>query len=285
MASLGAVFLLEGASGALIYRTLRDLIGDPIRPDLAVKNVAQGGFILAVLWPPAALAALRVGAPWWLGLLMTAGLAVSSIAFGSDAPLLALGLAVGAGAATLRWPVVAPRILAGLVAAYFLAAPLALVLAKTSGLYARIEALAPLSWSQRMGYWSHAVRWTREHPLRGWGLDASRSFAPGIKLHPHDAALQVWLELGLVGAVCMAVFWAVTLLRLSRRTPDAAMAAGVAAAVSYLTFAAVSFGVWQEWWLATGVVAAAFVLAVERQAAPIRIAAARGASTSAPISE
>lgn len=285
MAALGAVFLVEALSGALVYRTLRQLIGDPIRPDLAAKNVAQGGFILAVLWAPAAVAAVRSGAPWQLALVMAAGLLASSFAFGSDAPVLALAMALVWGAATLRWPAATPRALAALVVLYFLGAPLAVIAAKATGLYAKIQAVAPLSWSQRMDYWSHAVRWTRDHPLRGWGLDASRSFAPGIKLHPHDAALQVWLELGFVGAVCVAAFWAILLLRLSRRTPDLAIAAGVAAAVSYLTFAAVSFGVWQEWWLATGAIAAAFVVAVERQPPRKAPAPTMGASTSAPISE
>jgi flagellar biosynthetic protein FlhB len=114
MAGLGAVFLLEGVSGALIYRTLRDLTGDPIRPDLAAKNVAQGGFILAVLWPVAALAAWRVGAPRWLGLVMVAGLAVSGFAFGSDAPILAVPLAAARAAAVAAIGWFGGRLLAGL---------------------------------------------------------------------------------------------------------------------------------------------------------------------------
>jgi len=283
MAGLGVVFLIEGLSGALIYQTLRNLLGDPIRPDLAAKNVAQGGFVLAVLWPPAALAAWRIGAPRWLGLVMVAGLVVSSLAFGADAPILAAVLAVAAAAAVTRWPLLAPRVLAGGAAAFFLGAPMAVAAAKASGLYAKLEAAAPLSWSQRMGYWSHAVRWIRDHPLRGWGLDASRSFAPGIKLHPHDAALQIWLELGVVGAVCAAAFWAAVFLRMSRKTPNAAMAAGAAAAVSYLVFGAVSFGVWQEWWLAVGGLAATFVLAVDRQPALVRAGAPMRTSTTGPI--
>lgn len=285
MAGLGAVFLLEGLSGALIYRTLRDLTGDPIRPDLAAKNVAQGGFILAVLWPVAALAAWRVGAPRWLGLVMVAGLAVSGFAFGSDAPILAVPLAAAAAAAVMRWPVTAPRVLAGGATAIFLGAPLAVLAAKGAGVYAQLEAAVPPSWSQRMGYWDHAVRWIRDHPLRGWGLDASRSFAPGIKLHPHDAALQIWLELGFVGAVCAAAFWAAVFLRMSRKTPDGAVAAGAAAAVSYLVFASLSFGVWQEWWLAVGGMAAAFTLAAQRQPTIVRAVGAKRTSTTGPISE
>jgi O-antigen ligase len=265
MAGLGALLTLEALSGALIYRSVREAIGDPIRPDLAARNVAQGAYVLAVLCAPAALAAIRSGAPKWLGLVMLAGVVAASVAFDADAPVLALLLAAGAGALCLRWPSAGPIVLAAGTVVFFLAAPSVVVLAKATGVYQALEAAAPLSWSQRMGYWSHAVRWIGDHPFRGWGIEASRMFAPGIKLHPHNAALQVWLELGLVGAACASAFWGAILLRQRRAAADLGVAAGVAAAVVYLVFAAVSFGVWQEWWVCLGGVAAAFALAVERQ--------------------
>ncbi|MFN3522661.1 MAG: O-antigen ligase family protein [Phenylobacterium sp.] len=288
MAGLGAVLFVEAASGAVVYQALRRLIGDPTRPDLAAKNVAQGTFVLALFCAPAALAALRVGAPKVLGLVMMGGLLAASVVFGYDAPLLAIVLAAAAGGMVMAWPRIAPRILAAGAAMFFLGAPSVVVAAQASGLYQKLEAAAPLSWSQRMGYWSHAVRWIGDHPLRGWGIDASRMFAPGIKLHPHDAALQIWLELGLVGAVCAAAFWAAVFLRMSRRAPDLGVAAGAASAVAYLVFAAVSFGVWQEWWVCLGGVVAAFAFAVERQppASAVRRSAASVTqpSTPAPIS-
>lgn len=290
MAGLGAMLLVEGLSGAFVYQSLRKAIGDPIRPDLAAKNVAQGAFVLAVFCAPAALAAVRVGAPKALGLVMLAGLLAASVRLDADAPMLAIVLAALAGGAVMAWPMVAPRVLAAGAAIFFLGAPSAVLAAKASGIYAKLEAAAPLSWSERMGYWSHAVRWIGDHPLRGWGLEASRMFAPGIKLHPHDGALQIWLELGLVGAVCAAAFWAAIFLRMSRKSADPAIAVQAATGVVYLTFAAVSFGVWQEWWVALGALGATFAFAVELQPAPApkrvpaRPAGMRS-STAAPISE
>ncbi len=55
-------------------------------------------------------------------------------------------------------------------------------------------------------------------------------FSPGIELHPHDGALQVWLELGFVGAVAAAAFWGLTLTRLARPAPTPMAAAAGAAA-------------------------------------------------------
>jgi len=162
--------------------------------------------------------------------------------------------------------VVAPRALGAMAATLFLSAPGVVWLTRKLGWFQELEASVSLSWSQRMGYWRHAVDWIGDHPLRGWGLDASREFAPGIVLHPHNGALQVWLELGLIGAVAAAVFWGVLLASLSRPERDAGRAAAAATAGAYLVFSAVSFGVWQEWWLALGAVAATACRALQHQA-------------------
>ncbi|HEX4095561.1 MAG TPA: O-antigen ligase family protein, partial [Caulobacteraceae bacterium] len=121
--------------------------------------------------------------------------------------------------------------------------------------YQAIQNALPLTDSMRLGYWSHAIDWIRARPFRGWGLDASRMFGPGIRLHPHNNPLQVWMELGVIGAVLAAAFWVVVLSGLSRAKPSLAMAATAACAAVYLLFG-VNFGVWQEWWLGLGAVVA-----------------------------
>jgi O-antigen ligase len=126
---------------------------------------------------------------------------------------------------------------------------------RRTGDYEAIQHAIPLSWSLRMGYWSHAIDWIRLRPLRGWGLDASRSFGPGIVLHPHNHPLQIWLELGAVGAIAAAAFWWAALSRLSRPDRDLATAATAACATAYLLFG-VNFGIWQDWWLSLGALVA-----------------------------
>ncbi len=260
MAALGLVLAIEAMTGAGLYQALRTAIGDPIRPDLAVRNVAQGGFVLAVLTPAA-------GCGVWPIVLMAAGIAGASLSLAADAPILALVVSVLFGLAVYRWPVVAPRVLGGMAALLFLTAPGVVWLTRKLGWFQEVEASVSLSWSQRMGYWRHAGDWIGDHPLRGWGLEASREFAPGIILHPHNAALQIWLELGLIGAMSAAVFWGAVLAGLSRPERDVGRAAAAATAGAYLVFSAVSFGVWQEWWLALGAVAAAACMALLHQPA------------------
>ena len=214
LAALGLLLSIETATDAAVYRALREALGDPIRADLAVKNVAQAGFVLALLTPAAALAAIRLGESRWLILPMAVGCVGVGLLFATDAPLVALVAAVVAGLTVWSWPRIGPRVLAGFAAAFFLGAPAFVWAAQKVGLYAVVEANMPLSWALRMGYWRRAAAWIGDHPSRGWGLDASRMFSPGIKLHPHDAALQIWLELGFIGAMAAAVFWAASVAAL-----------------------------------------------------------------------
>src|SRR6185369_10055965 len=106
----------------------------------------------------------------------------------------------------------------------------------------------------------------------GHGLDASRT-APqllpvradysvaAIPLHPHSGSMQIWFEQGAVGAVLAAAVLLVGGWSLSRRFGDNRFAAAAAAATiaSLGVIANVSYGLWQEWWDATILLAAALV--------------------------
>jgi O-antigen ligase len=277
-AALGLMLIVEAATGGAIYRAIHIAFYEPIRPDLARKNVAQSTFVLALLWPLAALGVTGRLRPA-LAAPMVLGVAVAGVRFGADAPVISLLLGALAALCVWRCPRRGPKAFAGLAAAIFLLMPLIVWSVREFADYSAIEHLIPLSWAERMGYWSHAVDWIWDQPLRGWGLDASRMFAPAIQLHPHDSALQVWLELGAVGGLLAAAFWGVTLPRLARPGPDLVAAATAACCAAYLLFGGVNFGVWQEWWLALGSLVAV-LSALNGRTAP-----AAELSTSAPISE
>lgn len=199
-----------------------------------------------------------------LALLLGGGIVIPALVFGYDAPFLAIACALAAAGLVLAFPARGPRMLAGLAAGGFLLAP---VLAKGAfilGLDARLAPFLSESWRQRIGYWRKAVEWIEAKPLPGWGLDSSRAFGPGIRLHPHDAALQIWMELGLIGAVAAAIAWAAILAGLSRPARTPAAAAAAATSTAYLAFGAVSFGVWQEWWLGLGALSALACILVLR---------------------
>lgn len=119
-----------------------------------------------------------------------------------------------------------------------------------------------LSAGHRLLIWSFVGDRIAEHALHGWGLDLSR-FIPGggdpirpdetwLPLHPHNAPLQVWLELGVPGAVLLALlaawFW-FALGEVEWPRPYAA-AAGGGLATAFVASGA-TYGIWQEWWLGT----------------------------------
>jgi O-antigen ligase len=73
-----------------------------------------------------------------------------------------------------------------------------------------------------------------------------------MPLHTHNGWLQIWLETGLVGILAVLSLVAQVAVRARRRYAERApLMAIAAAAASTMTVASLSFGIWQDWWLAT----------------------------------
>jgi O-antigen ligase len=71
-----------------------------------------------------------------------------------------------------------------------------------------------------------------------------------MPLHPHNNAIQLWLELGLPGALIGVALIAVLLRRLA--APDlepGVRTVALAALAAALVIACLSYGLWQGWWL------------------------------------
>jgi O-antigen ligase len=248
----GVAMLAEAATGARLYQHLRESAIGPIRIDLAQANVGHGAYVLALLWPAVLVGRFR--RRWEaarLGVTLM-GMALAAHLFSADAPLIAIPLSALAMAVVWRWPAGGPRLAAFKVALLSLAMPGVVWAVRAYANYRALEADVPLSWSVRLSYWSHTIDWIFQKPVQGWGLDASRAIGPEIQLHPHNGALQIWLELGLIGAVAAAVFWGLSLIRLSRPKPDLAIAGVAGSVVAYILFAWVNYGAWQQWWVAVG---------------------------------
>ena len=260
VAFLGIITFADGALQAGIYQVLHNLTEEPIRPDLAMVKVSLATYpAILLFWP-----CVRILDAWnFRGRnIAIALLAVCIICgahlTGADAPIAALILG---GVAWLGTRVFGKPFIRGLipaVSALFIFAPMVVLWGVRSGLFAALHVVAPASWDHRLNIWAFTGNQIVEHALRGWGIDASRTFGPAIPLHTHNAALQLWLELGAIGAAMAAAFFAWILYRIvgwtGENRRDGAMAAAVT--VSYLVIGGLSFGVWQEWWLALGALAA-----------------------------
>jgi O-antigen ligase len=104
-----------------------------------------------------------------------------------------------------------------------------------------------------------------------------------MPLHPHNAALQVWLELGAPGAALFALLVALVWGALARAEwpPLFAAAAGASLTVAFVGCFA-TYGIWQEWWLGTLSFSLFLVLVMGRvarcRAAPGKASGSRGLS-------
>ncbi len=210
--------------------------------------------ILAIVLPLGVLSAYRRhGAIAAIVLLATGVFCV--VNFNSMGAELAVAAAAGAAIFAGLFVKRGAAILTIVLAAGILAAPLIASAPQFDTLSQRRD--VSVSVYHRAAIWHFAAGKILERPALGWGMHASRTmpdgkvqFAPGaeyLPLHPHNAALQIWLELGLVGAIAAAA----AMLALGRRIRGdrftrAALAATLLAA---FTVGSVGYGIWQGWWM------------------------------------
>lgn len=255
------------------------------------SSMNRGATVLAMLVWPLALMLRRRHGP--LKALLLVAVVVPAVAMGNSMSSQA-ALAGGLAAALLvalfrRWALRA--MMAGLVVAVVGMPILAASLPPPQVTFESLP-MIPYSAHHRLTIWTFTGQRIMEHPLRGWGMEASRTM-PGaedeirvnrydahtgihhsllqsqLPLHPHNAILQWWLELGAVGAGLMGLLAVLVLRRIEclggDRFQQAALAGSFAAA---FMVSAISYGFWQSWWQASlWLVAAVGALAI-REARP-----------------
>jgi O-antigen ligase len=224
--------------------------------------------LLLMTWPAAAGLAARRHRVGIVLLALAVGATVGQ--FLSRASIVALVIALGAMLFALRLP----RLTAsGMLGAAILIAVVFPLAAPDGAGIERIRTAWPSlqeSAVHRLVIWRFVAERIGDRPVLGWGMDASRAVPGGkslvndlypqvtindraeaLPLHPHDAALQWRLELGLPGTLLALAALARLLWPLARisDTWQRAMVFGYAA--SALTVALLSFGAWQAWWLST----------------------------------
>jgi exopolysaccharide production protein ExoQ len=261
-----AVILLvfELSTDAGFYRMITGRESDP---DVPLFRYNRGTTALVLLsWPAA-------GWLWSRGRRIFAALLVAlslgAAAYGESASALVSGLlAVCVFSSALFAPIV--TLVAGLLltGAFTVLAPW--LLFNLLGWMRPFADAIPPSILDRMEIWNHAARAVLDAPVFGNGIGAIRSLAiPDLTVsgyrylvkpptHPHDAALQVWLELGGIGVVLFAAMvWVIA--RMLRSLDSPWRAAGIAVSAGAIFTSMVSYGLWQETWLGMiGMTALAF---------------------------
>jgi O-antigen ligase len=227
-----------------------------------IQNLGHGVAVLTLLYPAIAVTLWQRGL---VGKMLSGAVAILILLcgyfVGMSASVFALLLAlIFMGLAALK-PKFAVAAVHAFAALSLLGAPIIAFLA--SKLTSSQMAGLPFSWEERIHNWRYIFGKIREHPIMGHGFDAVRTFSDKhsirgfddraiVSLHPHNAGLQIWVELGLVGIAILltALYLSHKLVARTRvvRTPYAIALCGIAAAA--IVNASLTFGVWQDWWWA-----------------------------------
>lgn len=112
--------------------------------------------------------------------------------------------------------------------------------------------------ASRMEIWDFVARRAMESPLLGFGAEATQmikdfDFAalyhkkPTV-LHPHNFALQLWIEFGVLGAIVGAAFLCDVLRRIAASSVVVARVQ-LAVFMAGISVAATGYGLWQGWWI------------------------------------
>lgn len=116
--------------------------------------------------------------------------------------------------------------------------------------------------AQRMEIWDFLARQIFEQPVLGWGvestgamtLETDKLFFSGSRVvHPHNSALQLWIEMGIPGVLLGLGFLALVFRRIASASDNIYMVAGFS---SLLAISLTAYGLWQGWWLGVMFIAA-----------------------------
>lgn len=274
LAGMGIALVLiiaERLTGGLMLRIEADQT-----QNMFINQFNRPLAILSILIWPAVVILAQQRRVWGIGAI--ALFVCILLAFSSGAA----AAAIGAGAVVFTAVYIFPRMGAivvgiGLAAGILLAPAIDSQMPAPKQIFESID--LPRSAYHRLLIWEFATARIDERPILGWGLNTSRAIPGGQKnldvsekalpLHPHNAALQWRLELGILGSLFGAALFLVS-TEMARRyaAGRVARAGAVAAIVSTSAIAMLSFGAWQTWWVSSIFLIAGFTILVCRRRSP-----------------
>jgi len=111
----------------------------------------------------------------------------------------------------------------------------------------------------RIEIWDFISRKALDKPIIGHGIEFTRDYEDfetkgrflesNRILHPHNAVLQIWIELGLLGIMAFLVLAALFSIRIYHIEDDRIRRASLSIASVFFLVTTFSYGLWQGWWL------------------------------------
>lgn len=283
--AIGVLVAFDALSQARLYQYLSALTYKPIRPDLAMVKLAQASYALVLLfWPLMLFSHVRSRN---IALVAFAACILTPLVTGANAPVLALIVSTVVFFTARRFPCILNISVyhwcAFLVALKLLFFPIIINVLKLTGAMDGLKQVLPPSWDARVDIWMFAAEKIMQKPFLGWGFNSSRHFGEAIPLHPHNMSIQVALELGFIGLFLLTAFWVLLILRIGRapvEAPPMPASEGLsdlhetrivdvrpyalATTMTFFTLASLSFGIWQEWWLALAAITACVMILTQK---------------------
>jgi O-antigen ligase len=272
-----ALLTFEIATAASMIRFLReqaivkDIIG-PQRPLYLYSYFNRVATLVGLIaWPAALVLGRRAG--WLWGAVLALAAFAPVLMSDSETAKLAYGTGIVVWLAARLVPRRAALVLGILIALGVVTAPLVLrssVIGWAPGTLAPSDKESSLA--HRVAIWDFTYSAIRKRPYFGWGLDSSRvipgahaTFARNaelLPLHPHDMALQLWLELGVFGALWGAAFALYVTRAIAGEAPRPAAQATLLAMVAAAAInASAGYDLWHPWWLSFLWLSASFAVA------------------------
>ncbi|WP_146747630.1 hypothetical protein [Paramagnetospirillum kuznetsovii] len=281
LAATAVVAGIDGRTGAKVFRFVHDLGREPLAADRSYA-LPKAAATLCAIW--GVICAAICWSWGWRGRaavpVVAAAILVWSVSSNTGLLALAAGLGMFVVGAISAW--LGRTLMAAAIIATFAAAPFASSLPDTMDIAMRFPWL-PHSGLHRLAIWHFTGQRIDEHSILGWGMDGARSVPGGednslvtlhyggepfnpdnnclakttcvlaqqnLPLHPHNFALQVWLELGAVGAALFAAML-LAVMAAATRIEKWATAPFLATMTAVLVVASTAYGIWQAWWLAS----------------------------------
>ncbi len=267
--SIGIVLLIiEVFTTAAISRFLQDLVlNRKVEIYYRSFNSYKTGATVAALaiWPFLALVWKKWGMIWASIILITA-LALFFISQSNSAFLAsAIGLATCSlffifgrnllkAFAIILWVVI-------------ISAPYLADMLPDTRTLSRVAPNLPDSVFPRILIWKSAANIIFEAPIIGKGLDSARAISRNtdsiwfygnkgdrrlsarIPLHPHNSILQIWIELGAIGAIALGFIFMLTFRAIARAEPRRIWSTtSIGTLFTMLMISCTSYGIWQSWW-------------------------------------
>ena len=270
---MSIIFLVEAISNGIIIKSLIDIDNSQV-----LEKVARGTVVLSILATPISIFVFSKNKK--IGLLLYFIFFVSVIALPMTAALLGIILGLAFSALSLLFANKFNNTFLVFISIYIITAPfISSEIITISNLRENnIHLSSPHE--HRIGIWEYSSKAAITKLPFGLGFDSSRhlgkkndkielmrkdeSYAPdALPLHPHNAVIQIWLEIGVIGVIILLALFFVLIRKVNQIRCKYKKAIFMSLFGSILPPLILNFGIWQAWWLSTILLCAALSLTIK----------------------